>query len=65
MTTEFPEEESDSDLCVHRVSVVKSIGLGKQNPRLTTAAKPRSEPRWPQSFQNHPFQTSVFIVTLW
>ena len=59
MTTEFPEEESDSDLCVHRVSVVKAIVLGVRKSRLTPEA------RWPQSFQNHPFQTSAFIVPLW
>jgi hypothetical protein len=28
MATEFPEEESDSDLCVHRASVVKGYRAG-------------------------------------
>jgi hypothetical protein len=51
MGTEFPEQ-SLSDLCVHRVSAFKAIVLGSMKSRLTTAAKPRSETRWTQSFEN-------------
>ena len=39
MTTEFPEKKSDSDLCVHRASVVKAIVLGVRKSRLTTEAR--------------------------
>jgi hypothetical protein len=34
MTTEFPDQKSDSDLCVHRASVVKSYRARCSEPQI-------------------------------
>ena len=52
MGTEFPEEESDSDLCVHRASVVKSYRVGCEeiqiNPNCEAAKRTTMATEFPE-----------------
>jgi hypothetical protein len=59
MGTEI-SEQSNSDLCVHRVSVVKSYWAGCEGIQITHRGTMGTE-----ISEEEFYQTSAFIVPLW